>query len=68
MFQVPFMENYEQISSKKRSKLDYIGMFHQLWERREFCRNDYHQFLERNWHLNALSANIMLIFALVEAF
>ena len=43
-------------------------MFDQRLEKKEFCRNDYHQSLERNSHLTALSANIMLIFALVEAF
>ena len=47
------------------NKMGYIGMFDQRLEGKEFCRDDYHQSLE---HLNALSANIMLVFALVEAF
>ena len=39
-------------------------MFDQRLQRKEFSRNDYHQSLERNLHLNALSAYIMLVFAL----
>ena len=74
MFQGTFLENNEYISSKKGvvwrglNKLDYIGMFDQRCEGKEFCRNDNNQSLERNRHLNSLSANIILIFASVEAF
>ena len=55
MFQGTFLENKEQISSKKRIRLKrfeqdglHIGMFDQQLEREEFCRNDYNQSLERN--------------------
>ena len=43
-------------------------MFNQRCERKEFCCNDFNQSLERNRHLNSLSANIMLFFSSVEAF